>query len=208
MTHDGAVPRGVGLTRERIVDAALAFVDREGVDALTVRRLAAELGVGTMTLYGYFRTKSELLDSLADAAVEEIEQPDPSLAWDERLRHCMVDLCEVLIRHPSVVPLLTSRPPRSPTVRKGMELAMDCLREGGFDEQDALRAYLSLLAYVFGFAGFAAGSATGQSDGGTSFIEDQFTYGLDGLLVGLGASRTRRSSSRTRPGRAKMGRTV
>lgn len=187
----GVMPKDVGLSRERIVEAALAFVDRDGLDALTVRGLAAELGVGAMTLYGYFRTKDELLDALADAAVEEIERPDLRGRWDARLRTCMVDLYRVLLRHPRVIPLLTSRPPQSPNVLAGMQLAIECLLEGGFDETEARRAYRSLLAYVFGSAGFAAQGRDGKS-GSPRFGEDQFTYGLDTLLVGVRSARTKR----------------
>lgn len=193
------MPKEVGLSRERIVQAALGFVDREGLDGLTVRGLAAELGVGAMTLYGYFRTKDELLDALADAAVEEIEQPDSRRPWDARLRQCMIDLCRVLVRHPSAIPLLTSRPPRSHSVLAGMELAIQCLRDGGFPEAEARRAYLSLLAYVFGFAGFTAGARPRQG-GSSPFPEEQFAYGLDALLAGLGARRRKRASRG--PGRA------
>jgi AcrR family transcriptional regulator len=82
----------LGLSRERILDAALALFDVEGVDALTMRRLAAELGVGTMTLYGYFRRKEDLLDAIVDRGAERVAAAGSEGPWKQRLRELVLEL--------------------------------------------------------------------------------------------------------------------
>src|SRR4051795_7522907 len=73
-------------SREQIAQAALELVDQEGVEALTMQRLAQRLGAGTMTLYGYFRGRDDLLDAVVDAAVHGAELPRSPGPWREQLR--------------------------------------------------------------------------------------------------------------------------
>jgi TetR/AcrR family tetracycline transcriptional repressor len=97
--------------RTEIAEAALALVDREGLDALSMRRLAAELGLGTMTLYGYFATKDELLDAVvarAATGTRPIQVPDGP--WQQRLRTLARAWHRNLARHPSLVQLRLRRP--------------------------------------------------------------------------------------------------
>src|SRR5687768_6114837 len=88
------------LTREQILEAAGALLDREGLDGLTMRSLGQELGVGTMTLYGHFRSKDELLDALVDAATEN-EPGTASGPWRERLRELILSVRRSLVEHPA-----------------------------------------------------------------------------------------------------------
>ena len=194
--------RTTGLSQERIIDAALRLVDEGGLRGLTMRGLAEELGVGPMTLYGYFRTKDELLDGVVDAVVDQIQPPPDVGSWQDRLAHCMVELARALTLHPSVSGLFTARPLSAGTLRS-MSVAVDLLREAGFDDDEAVRAHRALLAYTFGFAGFT-GPTKGDKDAGSKprsrrrgngssaaarweAAEPQFTFGLQTLLAGFEA---------------------
>src|SRR3954471_20614388 len=107
-----ARPRQALLTRRRIVEAAGVLVDNEGLDALSVRRLATELGVRGPSLYNHFATKAEIVDAVADAVVEQV---DVSVfgrhPWAEALRRWAKSYHAVLCAHPNVVPVLAHGPP-------------------------------------------------------------------------------------------------
>src|SRR6059036_795279 len=90
------------LTRDQVAAAALELLDREGLEALSMRRLAEELGVGTMTLYGYFRSKNELLDAVVDAAVAERGPFRFEGTWQEQIRRLMHGSRRRLGRHPGL----------------------------------------------------------------------------------------------------------
>src|SRR3954466_4577198 len=98
-----AVASSANRSREAIARAALDLVDREGLDALSMRRLAGELGMGTMTLYGYFRTKEELLDAVVHEATGWPELPLRAGPWDECLRALARMLRAGLARHRSLI---------------------------------------------------------------------------------------------------------
>lgn len=147
----------LGLTREGILEAALALLDREGLSALTMRRLGDELGVGTMTLYGYFRSKEELLDAVVDAGASRMSVDQVDGTWRERLRHLVVGLQRALVEHPGVVELRLARPLVTPGALELTEVGMEILREAGFGKRDAARAYRTLFLYAFGFSAFGPG---------------------------------------------------
>src|SRR5688500_11950104 len=92
---------GIGLTRERVLQAGLRLVDREGVEALTMRRLGKELGVEAMSLYGYVANKQDLVDGvLARVYAEMPRTVDGTAAWPDRLRSIAREFRRVLLRHP------------------------------------------------------------------------------------------------------------
>jgi AcrR family transcriptional regulator len=200
------------LSRERIAEVALAFVERDGLEALTMRRLAEELGVGTMTLYGYFRDKEELLDALVDTAADQLEIPRGGGTWKDEIRALMEEIRRALSEHPVGVLLRQRRPMWSPGALRVSEAGIRTLREAGFSKADAARAYRSLFNYTFGVAAFSphevssshrqqalaalaslpedqypaqteAASELADAIGGKA----QFRYGLDLLLDGLEA---------------------
>ena len=202
-----------GLSRERIARGALELLDREGVDALTMRRLAAELGVGTMTLYGYFRTKEELIDAAVDAATEEAGVRVRGSTWREQLGNLMRDVRRELARHPAGVRIRLSRPLLSPGALRITEAGMRVLESAGFGKRRAARAYETLLVYTLGFATFCspdspedvkrqaraavaalprdeypAVTGAGRELTETLFGDAQFEFGLERLLDGLEAS--------------------
>jgi AcrR family transcriptional regulator len=143
------------LTPERVADAALELLDREGLDALSMRRLATELGVGTMTLYGYFRSKDELLDAVVDAAVAEREPFAFEGPWQEQIRRLMTASRHNLARHPGLVKVRADRPVLRPEALRFAETGMTILRRAGFPARDAARAFRLLFTFVFGYVSFS-----------------------------------------------------
>ncbi len=146
------------LTRERIIEAALGLLDRDGLDALSMRRLGQELGVGTMTLYGYFRSKDELLDAVVDAGARRMAPVQAAGSWRTKLRELLLSLRRSLAEHPGVVELRFRRPIVGPGALEVTEAAMQALRDAGFGSRDAARIYRILFIYTFGFSAFGPGN--------------------------------------------------
>jgi AcrR family transcriptional regulator len=155
----------LGLSRERILSAALDLLDRDGLAAFSMRRLAEELGVGTMTVYGYFRSKEELLDALVDSGSRTIAEV-ASLAegdgvWKARMRELMTALRRALLDHPAFVELRYRHPLQSPGALTITEVGLRILREAGFDKRQTAEIYRVLFVYTFGFAAFGPGRRSG-----------------------------------------------
>jgi AcrR family transcriptional regulator len=151
----------LGLSRERVLEAALALLDRNGLEAFSMRRLAEELRVGTMTIYGYFRSKDELLDAVVDVAGEaigrRIGETEGTGSWKARMRELMVGIRQRLSEHPGVVELRYKRPLLSPGALTLTEIGMRILRDAGFGNREAGKAYRILFVYTFGFSAFGPG---------------------------------------------------
>jgi TetR/AcrR family transcriptional regulator, tetracycline repressor protein len=126
------------LSKQAVVDRGLALADADGLDKLTIRRLAQDLGVTPMALYWHFRSKEELLTGLADQLWGEIDvNVDPSKPWSEQLRGLMESLIAVLRAHPSASQLLMEvEKQREPTLR-ATEITLEVLRGAGFDPRHA-----------------------------------------------------------------------
>ncbi len=151
----------LGLSRERIVEAAIELLDREGLDAFSMRRLSEELGVGTMTVYGYFRGKDELLDAAVDTGgrriAKQVSEAAGAESWKARLKALMLSMRETLDRHPGIVELRYKRPLLSPGALELTEIGLRALREAGFGDREAGRVFRILFIYTFGFAAFGPG---------------------------------------------------
>lgn len=145
------------LSRARILDGALALLDRAGPDAFSMRRLGEELGVGTMTIYGYFRSKAELLDAIVDAGAELVEVPPSEGPWRDSVRRLFLTIHRGLLEHPGLVELRRKRPLLSPGGLRLTEAGMRILLDAGFSRHEAARAYRALFIYTFGFAAFGPG---------------------------------------------------
>jgi TetR/AcrR family tetracycline transcriptional repressor len=127
------------LSKAAVVECGLALGDAEGLEAVTIRRLAAELNVTPMALYWHFRNKEELLAALADSVWSEIDvQDDDTADWSVQLRNLLESLIRVLRTHPCASPLLIVGEKRSSEAAMvATETALDILHRGGFDPAHA-----------------------------------------------------------------------
>jgi AcrR family transcriptional regulator len=144
----------LGLTPESIVDAADQILGETGLPGLTMRAVAERLGVGTMTLYGYFRDKDVLLDAIIDAKSARLEIPRTSGPWKPRLRALMLALHRQLVEHPFLVELRLRRPLASPGALRWTEIGLEALLEAGLSPGEAAKAFRPLFIYTFGHATF------------------------------------------------------
>lgn len=126
------------LTRAAVVDRALRLADADGLDALTIRKLATELGVTPMALYWHFRSKDELLEGLAERVWSEIDVAvDSSVPWPAQLRGLLESLLRVLRTHPAAAQLLLQTEKQNEAALNATEVTLEVLRGAGFDPQDA-----------------------------------------------------------------------
>jgi AcrR family transcriptional regulator len=141
------------LTRERVVEEALAVIAHNGANALTMRRLAARLGVVPGALYHHVRNKQQLQDLLLDNVLAEIDlQPDPTLDWTGQLTLLAHRLRQVLEAHPGVAGILKTRDPLGPHSLALAEAFLEPLQAAGFTNHHAGLAFFLLLDYTIGFA--------------------------------------------------------
>lgn len=139
------------LTRRRIIDAAVALVDEQGLDALSMRRLGATLGVEAMSLYNHVANKDDILDAMLGQVLGEVALPTTG-SWEDRLRDLARSFRQVGRRHPGVLPLVGSRAIRSVEGIAPLEAAFAILRAAGLPPAAALDALVSAASFVFGFA--------------------------------------------------------
>lgn len=142
------------LTRERILNAARALADAEGLDAVTMRRLAAELGVEAMSLYHHVPNKDALLDGLVAAIIEELHDATAESSgadWRVALRHRCMTARDVMVRHPWAPGLLGTRTTIPTSVVFYYEEVLGLLIEGGFSYALAHRALHALGSMPLGF---------------------------------------------------------
>src|ERR1035438_4563521 len=133
-----ADPQRPRLSKAAVVGRAITLADAEGLDALTIRRLAQELGVTPMALYWHFRNKDELLSGLADQFWSEIDTDvDEAAPWSAQLRALLESLVQVLRAHSSASQLLVAGEKQSPAALEAIEVTLEVLRRGGFDPQHA-----------------------------------------------------------------------
>lgn len=141
-----------GLSTQRVVAEAIRLADREGVDGLSMRRLAAELGAGAMSLYHYVANKDELLDAMVDVVFSEIEPPPEGDDWQAAMRTRCVSARQVLARHPWAIALMESRTTPGPANLRHREAVTACLRKAGFSVVMATHANWLIDSYVYGYA--------------------------------------------------------
>jgi AcrR family transcriptional regulator len=154
------------LTREGIVDAALRVLEREGVNGLSMRRVAEELGTGPASLYWHVANKDELINLLIDRVAGEIQMPTPEPArWEQQLKDWMLQARQVFKRYPGVAGLTLGRIPVGPNLVRWTEWLLTLLRGAGVPDRIAAYAgdlgglYLGATAYE---EGLPLPSPTGQ----------------------------------------------
>jgi len=172
------------LSRERVLATAVRLADEEGIEALTMRKLARELGVEAMSLYNHVANKADLVDGIVDLVVAEIELPADDPAWDTSIRRCAISAHEAFVRHPWACSLVigpgeTRRPPRLPMPRlRYMEWLLGRLRDAGFSADLTYHAYHVLDAHIVGFTLWQLGHEAGaQAMVGDADV-DEFVRGL------------------------------
>jgi AcrR family transcriptional regulator len=134
----GQTRRRAPLTREAIVDAALAILDAEGVDALTIRRLGEELGTGSASLYWHIAGKDELCELVYDRIMGEIELPEPDPSrWEEQLKDLARQAYRAMLSHNDAVRLSIGRPPAGPNTLRIVEWMLGLMRGAGIPDQAA-----------------------------------------------------------------------
>ncbi|HTU78259.1 MAG TPA: TetR/AcrR family transcriptional regulator [Solirubrobacteraceae bacterium] len=171
------------LKRERVLEAALAVAERDGLERLSMRLLARELGVSPMALYRHVSGKDDLLDGLLELLLGELELPAESLPWDERLRGLAGELRGLARRRPRVFGLLLARRAASEEATRAREAALRALRDAGLEREAAERMERLLSTVVIGFA---LSEATGRFDG--LDVDEEFEDALE-LLARLVAAR-------------------
>jgi AcrR family transcriptional regulator len=155
------------LTPRTVVERALALAEAGGLKAVTIRRLARELGVTPMALYWHFRSKDELLDGMAASIFEEVDLTvDASAAWQEQLRELLGSMLGVLRAHPSSAILLSTRTASSEGSLRATEVVLDVLRRGGFSPAEATQiarhAVSTVVNLVSGEPGVVAREESGE----------------------------------------------
>lgn len=152
------VGRRTGLTRADVLGAALALVDADGVEALSMRRLGAALGRDPMRMYRYASSKEDLLDGIVEFAMAEL--PVPAVPadgeWEEALRHAAHAFRALALAHPNLAPLMATRPLATPLAMRPLgtlrplEALLDLLIRAGFDGCGALHAYRLYTGFLHG----------------------------------------------------------
>jgi len=148
------------LSTARIVEAAIDLIDHEGLEALSMRRLGAALGVEAMSLYRHFPSKAVLLEAVVARLLAELLLPVPgSAAWHESFRALARDYRQLLLRHPNAIPLLATLQLSNPGALGAAGAVMALLRDAGFDARTAFHVLATAESYVIGFAYWEAGTS-------------------------------------------------
>ena len=132
--------------------AAIDLAVRDGLEALSMRRLADELGAGAMSLYHYVPNKDRLLDGMVDIVFGEIELPPQDGDWKEAMRRRALSTREVLARHRWAIGEMEGRTEHGPSNLRLHDAVLGCLRRAGFSLEMTVHAYSVLDAYIYGFA--------------------------------------------------------
>lgn len=138
------------LSRDRVLGAAVELADRSGLDALTMRRLGAELGVEAMSLYKHVANKGQILDGIVELIVSAIQVPPTATAWMDAMRLRATSARGVLTRHPWAIGLMESRAVVTPATRSYLDSMLGILFEQGFTIEHAAHSLWVLDSYVYG----------------------------------------------------------
>jgi AcrR family transcriptional regulator len=172
------------LSRERVLLAAIDLADASGIDSLTMRKLAQDLGVEAMTLYYYVANKDEILSGIADIVTGRIELPAPGADWKPAIRRTAISAYEILTRHPWASSLILSVRGVSPARERYMNSILGTFREGGFSADLTDHAYHAIESHIMGFTLWEVGMNLGSREElaalATAFLErlpaDEFPY--------------------------------
>ncbi len=197
------------LTRERVLRAAIDLADREGMDAVSMRRLGAELGVEAMSLYNHVPNKAALLDGIVETVINDIELPTDIEDWSACVREMAHSYRRAALAHPNIVSLVATRPFNTVASLKPVEAGFEIFRSAGFEPEAALHAFRTLAGFVTGYTLAESGAFFGEAAGdgqltladlsedefprmkeldrviGSVDHEAEFEFAIDVLITGL-----------------------
>ncbi len=151
-TESAAGERRPPLTRDRVLRAAVAFADENGIESLSMRKLGEALGVEAMSLYNHVANKSDLLDGMVDVVFSEIDLPSGDVDWRSAMRRRAVSARHALRRHRWAIGLMESRASPGPATLRHHDAVLGCLRGARFSIPLTAHAYSLLDSYIYGFA--------------------------------------------------------
>jgi len=140
------------LSRDRVLRAALALADKDGIESLSMRRLGQDLGVEAMSLYNHVANKDDILDGIVDLVFSEIDLPKSGAAWKKAMRERAISARAALLRHPWATSLMQSRTKPGPATMRHHDSVLGSLRTSGFTLVMAAHAFSVIDGYVYGFA--------------------------------------------------------
>lgn len=140
------------LSRDRVLAAAVALADREGSEALTVRRLAEDLSVHPTSLYNHVPSKQAILDGVVERLFLEVDLPDEVDSWQEWVRAIAACFRDLARKHPGAFMVLTRRPAETPRAYQITEVGLDAFERGGFATVEAVRAVRAVSLALLGIA--------------------------------------------------------
>ncbi|MBT2398547.1 TetR/AcrR family transcriptional regulator C-terminal domain-containing protein [Streptomyces sp. ISL-100] len=171
-----------GLTLDRIVAAAVAIADAEGMDAVSMRRLSTDLGTGTMSLYRYVPGKAELLDLMLDRVqgepLDSIDAREP-VDWQTAVESMARTHLDLLRRHPWLLKINQARTILGPSAVRGLEVSLAALKGMGLRDAELISVIITVQSFVIGIARMEAQSAEAAKETGLShedFWEGQRPY--------------------------------
>ncbi len=206
------MPRPRSLTPTQITMATLVVIDRDGLPALTMRAVARELGMATMSLYRYVRDKDELEALVVDQVLATVDLAVPPGDWRERLTTLLNRVRDAVLTHPATVPLLLRHRHSAPASRRMIEATLTVLTDAGFTGTERVVAQRTLVAYLLGAlqnthfgplsgAGTSAMAALSAeefpllaataADAGEVSADEEFSGGLAAVLRGISGTGTR-----------------
>jgi len=140
------------LSRERVLEGAVAVADSGGIAGLTIRSLAEQLGVKPMSVYHHVASKDEILDGIVDIVFSQIELPSANGEWRAEISRRARSARTVLRQHPWAIGLLETRTNPGPATLRHHNAVLGALRSGGFSVELTAHAYALLDSFVYGFA--------------------------------------------------------
>ncbi|MEA5464813.1 TetR/AcrR family transcriptional regulator [Leptothoe sp. PORK10 BA2] len=141
----------IPLSRERILQCALRLADEDGLESLSMRKLAQALGVKAMSLYNHVTNRDDVIDCMVDCIVSEIEVPKLDADWKEAMRRRAISAHKVLLRHPWATMPLVSRVNVGPAMLQYTDSTLGCLRAAGFSYEMADHVQNAIDSHIYGF---------------------------------------------------------
>ncbi|MDQ6726253.1 MAG: TetR/AcrR family transcriptional regulator [Actinomycetota bacterium] len=155
------------MTRERIVDAALRYVETADEESLTMRALGADLGVSAMALYRYFESKEQILDEVVDTLLAQVPAPAADAGdWEAWIEEFALGMRDLLVRYPAALATFTSHPVTTTAALARMESGLAVLRSAGFHAAGAAQGFAAVHTYTIGFAALEVSRARTMVPGG------------------------------------------